>query len=106
IGFVLHFLLFAVASGRVQGGDGLGLPLFIARRYVHHNVITIVYKLCQAQPAPIRIRKMSDTADQRSVRQSRVGSKYVKPANTSQRVEVLVNPFSNPASKTRFRRAV
>jgi len=38
--------------------------------------------------------------------QSRCGSKYVKPANPSQCVDVLVNPFSNPASKTRFLRAV
>ena len=38
--------------------------------------------------------------------QSRCGSKYVKPTNPSQCVDVVVNPFSNPASKTRFLFAV
>jgi hypothetical protein len=38
--------------------------------------------------------------------QSRCGSKYVKPAKPSQCVDVLVKPFSNPASKTRFLFAV
>jgi hypothetical protein len=33
------------------------------------------------------------------------GSKYVKPANTSQRVEVFVRPWLKPASKTRLLRA-
>jgi hypothetical protein len=38
--------------------------------------------------------------------QSRCGSRYVRPATPSQCVDVLVSPFSKPASNTRFLRAV
>jgi len=36
--------------------------------------------------------------------QSRCGSRYVNPTNSSQCVDVFVNPWSNPPSMTRFRR--
>jgi hypothetical protein len=68
--------------------------------------VGLLDRLAAAPPRLGRTFRTAPASRQILGYQSRCGSKYVNPANPSQWVDVLVNPFSNPASKTRFLRAV